>query len=102
MLPEDRCGECEPVSSQNQATEPRPPETVEELFRDYDRDDIRNRTVAIDILTQLRAEDADGPWCGPGGLFQRAADEIERLRSELELAKADIAMFIEKESSANA
>lgn len=28
-------------------------------------------------------------------------DEIKRLRSELEAAKADVVMFIEKESSAN-
>ncbi len=36
-----------------------------------------------DILAQLRAEDVDEPWCGEGGLFQRAADEIERLREVL-------------------
>ena len=44
-----------------------------------------------DILVLLREEDAETPWTGPDGLFQRAADEIERLRArivELEAARA--------------
>ncbi len=36
-----------------------------------------------DLLDMLRSEDPDVVWCGSGGLFQMAADEIERLRAGL-------------------
>jgi hypothetical protein len=41
---------------------------------------MTNMIDTADVLTQLRTEDASLKWCGNGGLFQRAADEIERLR----------------------
>lgn len=36
-----------------------------------------------DILTLLLSEDSESPWCGPDGLFQKAAAEITRLRDAL-------------------
>lgn len=33
------------------------------------------------LLAELREERPDVSWCGRGGLFQRAADEIERLQA---------------------
>jgi len=33
------------------------------------------------LLAELREERPDVSWCGPGGLFQMAADEIERLQA---------------------
>ena len=32
------------------------------------------------LLELLRREDVDADWTGPNGLFQRAAEEIEKLR----------------------
>lgn len=36
-----------------------------------------------DLITLLRANPTDQKWTGPGGLFHRAAEEIERLRAAL-------------------
>lgn len=40
-----------------------------------------------DIYYLLRTEDEDSAWTGTGGLFQRGADEIERLREALSAVK---------------
>lgn len=32
-----------------------------------------------DLIRRLREPDTETPWTGKGGLFQQAADEIERL-----------------------
>lgn len=44
-----------------------------------------SKPETTDLLDLLRREDVDADWTGPNGLFQRAADEIQRLR--LRLAK---------------
>ena len=36
-----------------------------------------------ELLGLLRTESIDVEWCGPRGLFKRAADEIEKLRFAL-------------------
>lgn len=48
---------------------------------------------ATEIVADLRSEDPEMQWCGEAGLFQRAADEIERLRSVLtEIARLGVDM----------
>ncbi len=36
-----------------------------------------------DLIRQLSEVDIDEPWCGEGGLFDRAAKTIEQLRDTL-------------------
>lgn len=58
-------------------------------------------SLGTDLLPLLRQRKARGHYASIyGDAIDWAADEIERLRAELEDAKADIAMLIQKEVDA--
>lgn len=48
-----------------------------------------------DILELLRSENEDVEWCGPNGLFQRGAKEIERLRAALDEVQELIGGYVD-------
>ena len=54
-----------------------------------------------DILELLRSENEDVEWCGPSGLFQRAAKEIARLRAALDEVQELIGGYVDIRDGAN-